>query len=450
MKTLLKNGQKFDLYAKREYSFFQFSSFIPCYLNVPKVLVGVETVARQESKNKWGSIYLIKKDMDAVTNHYVQLIEKNIPFLDKEIERLDETGKVWVAGTEKIVKASQKKDANLSDLLKDFWTLLNKHAFSLWSTFIIPEAGNVVLTKLLTRYVNPEFHSEAIIRYSRPSKKAHLLRLAEALSEIDALEKKVQYIKANYPWIFTTDLFSYLPTEDQYIEYANTFKVTNHKESSEKFFPEDMAPIISTCQDIAYLKDHRDEYRRRAFFAIQPLVELIINRFEVTRDDLWHILPDEIDYFEKDRDGILHNITERKIGYVFETDGKKTLSIQGKEAVEDFIQEEKILVNDKVRGIIGAPGKVKGEVQIIKNAEDLKNFKTRNVLVATTTNPDYIAAMQKAVAFVTDEGGLTCHAAIVARELKKPCIIGTKIATKVLKDGDRVEVDADKGIVKIL
>ena len=59
-------------------------------------------------------------------------------------------------------------------------------------------------------------------------------------------------------------------------------------------------------------------------------------------------------------------------------------------------------------------------------------------------------AMEKAAAFVTDEGGITCHAAIVAREMKKPCIIGTKIATKVLKDGDLVEVDAEKGIVRIL
>jgi pyruvate,water dikinase len=66
------------------------------------------------------------------------------------------------------------------------------------------------------------------------------------------------------------------------------------------------------------------------------------------------------------------------------------------------------------------------------------------------TRPEYISAMKKAAAIVTDEGGITCHAAIVSRELKKPCIIGTKIATKVLKDGDLVEVDADKGIVKIL
>ena len=59
-----------------------------------------------------------------------------------------------------------------------------------------------------------------------------------------------------------------------------------------------------------------------------------------------------------------------------------------------------------------------------------------------------ISAMEKAAAFVTDHGGATCHAAIVAREMKKPCIIGTKIGTKVFKDGDIVIVDGKKGVVK--
>ncbi len=59
-------------------------------------------------------------------------------------------------------------------------------------------------------------------------------------------------------------------------------------------------------------------------------------------------------------------------------------------------------------------------------------------------------AVSKVIAIITDEGGILCHAAIVSRELKIPCIIGTKIATKVLKDGDLVKVNADKGIVRIL
>ena len=56
--------------------------------------------------------------------------------------------------------------------------------------------------------------------------------------------------------------------------------------------------------------------------------------------------------------------------------------------------------------------------------------------------------MKKAAAFVTDEGGTLCHAAIVARELNKPCVIGTKIATEIFKNGDMVEVDAERGIVR--
>ena len=82
--------------------------------------------------------------------------------------------------------------------------------------------------------------------------------------------------------------------------------------------------------------------------------------------------------------------------------------------------------------------------------QEIKKVKINNILVATMTTPEYVPAMRKASAFITDEGGITCHAAIVGREMEKPCIIGTKIATKVLKDGDEVEVNTEKGIVKIL
>ena len=66
------------------------------------------------------------------------------------------------------------------------------------------------------------------------------------------------------------------------------------------------------------------------------------------------------------------------------------------------------------------------------------------------TTPDFVPLIRKASAIITNEGGITCHAAIVACELKKPCIVGTKIATKILRDGDLVEVDANNGVVRIL
>ena len=66
------------------------------------------------------------------------------------------------------------------------------------------------------------------------------------------------------------------------------------------------------------------------------------------------------------------------------------------------------------------------------------------------TQPTFAPILEKAAAVITDEGGITCHAAIIARELKKPCIIGTKIATQVFKDGDMVEVDAEQGIITLI
>ena len=73
-----------------------------------------------------------------------------------------------------------------------------------------------------------------------------------------------------------------------------------------------------------------------------------------------------------------------------------------------------------------------------------------DILVSIATRPEMLPVMKKAAAIVTDEGGITCHAAIVSRELKIPCIVGTQTATSVLKDGDKVEVDTEKGVVKTL
>ena len=101
-----------------------------------------------------------------------------------------------------------------------------------------------------------------------------------------------------------------------------------------------------------------------------------------------------------------------------------------------------------IKGQIAYPGIVRGKVRIILDASKARLVKKNEILVANMTHPDYLVGIRKAAAIVTDEGGILCHASIISRELKIPCIIGTKIATKVLHDGNLVEVDADKGIVK--
>ncbi len=112
------------------------------------------------------------------------------------------------------------------------------------------------------------------------------------------------------------------------------------------------------------------------------------------------------------------------------------------------IEREVIKKVDEFTGTCACPGKKRGRVKIINIPEEMAKMNQGDIMVAHTTFPALVPAMKKAIAIVTDDGGLTCHAAIVARELKKPCVVGTKIATRVLQDGDMIEVDATKGIVK--
>lgn len=106
----------------------------------------------------------------------------------------------------------------------------------------------------------------------------------------------------------------------------------------------------------------------------------------------------------------------------------------------------------ELRGVVASPGKAEGIVRIYAFgiAHTFENMKKGDVLVASTTGPEFMVAIQKAGAIVTDEGGLMSHAAVVSRELKIPCIVGTKTATETFKDGDVVEVDAEKGVVRII
>ena len=119
--------------------------------------------------------------------------------------------------------------------------------------------------------------------------------------------------------------------------------------------------------------------------------------------------------------------------------------------IRTLVKTESVGSVSEFKGVIASKGApVQGRARIILSPRDFGRFQTGDILVVPETTPDFVPLMKIAAAIVTEVGGITSHAAIVSRELKKPCIIGTKIATQVLKDGDLVEVDANTGIVRIL
>ena len=145
---------------------------------------------------------------------------------------------------------------------------------------------------------------------------------------------------------------------------------------------------------------------------------------------------------------------QARLKYLFEYITPKDRVFLNKQAAQrlqnKLVVKEKIENSDVLTGQAAFLGKALGKVRLVFSSKDLGKVQHGDILVAISTNPDFLPAMYRANAFVTDQGGITSHAAIVAREMKKPCVIGTRFATKILKDGDLVEVDASRGIVKKL
>lgn len=112
------------------------------------------------------------------------------------------------------------------------------------------------------------------------------------------------------------------------------------------------------------------------------------------------------------------------------------------------IVQEKPLADKTIQGACAYKGKVTGKITLVLNKSDIVKVTDGSIVVTEMTTPDMFHVLMKAAAIITDEGGITCHAAIIAREFKKPCVVGTRNATQMLRDGDLVEVDAEKGIIR--
>lgn len=208
--------------------------------------------------------------------------------------------------------------------------------------------------------------------------------------------------------------------------------------------------LAKLAQRGSYLQDDRKRKQLQAMFYIDRLYRELARRLEISPRLAWYMNYMEFDRFMNKRLN-RSELLKRQIGYRLTLAWSRLkFSTRNVRQFQRFLEEAYAGGrSSEVRGIVAQPGRVKGLVKIIRTAKDIMNFPAGRILVAQMTSPDYIVAIKKAKAIVTDDGGLTCHAAIVARELKIPCIVGTRNATRRLKDGFAVAVDADQGVVKI-
>ncbi|WP_456451137.1 phosphoenolpyruvate synthase [Palaeococcus sp. (in: euryarchaeotes)] len=238
-------------------------------------------------------------------------------------------------------------------------------------------------------------------------------------------------IMINAAWGLGEAVVSGSVSPDEYIVEKGTWKI------KEKYIAKKEVMVVrnpETGKGTVYVKVADflgPEWVEKQALTEEQIVEVAQVGAKIEEHYGW---PQDIEWaYDKD-DGKLYIVQSRPI---------TTLKEEVKTEEAEMTEEMKVLL----KGLGASPGIGAGKVVIIFEADEIDKVKEGDILVTTMTNPDMVPAMKRASAIVTDEGGRTCHAAIVSRELGIPAVVGTKEATKVLKDGMLVTVDGTKGVV---
>lgn len=211
----------------------------------------------------------------------------------------------------------------------------------------------------------------------------------------------------------------------------------------------DLSNAVNDMQEICFLRTNRVEAINYGCYKIYWLFEEIGKSLQIEPQKVPFLLYEEI--VEALNQGLKINPEDRMKGYALIAKNGKIEILTGDNIESARKNFESPIKTDSIKGLIASKGIAQGLVRIIKDKEEIKKINKGEILVTPMTTPDFVMAMEKSSAIVTDLGGLTSHAAIISREMNIPCIVGTGNATQLLNDGDLVVVDAlEKGeVVKI-
>ncbi|MBI4262254.1 hypothetical protein HY624_01895 [Candidatus Uhrbacteria bacterium] len=219
--------------------------------------------------------------------------------------------------------------------------------------------------------------------------------------------------------------------------------------------PKDVRVLFSILHAVTLMQDDRKMINAQVcYYLYHDIFSVLAKQFHVTQAHIQYLDIDLLQQYVQtgDRAALRDALKAREDFFVVLRDDTTRVVHYGKES-KQYLKKIGIVLEvtqnaTEVRGVTAHPGVVRGPVRIVHTSSDRKKFPEGSILVTGMTTPDFVPLMKRTAAIVTDEGGITSHAALVARELGKPCIVGTRNATRVFKDGDDVTVDANVGVVK--
>ncbi len=396
--------------------------------------------------------YMFKRPVRMKIRDAWQRDVKNVQNWQKEVEKL-----------RTLSGLSQKEFVAL-------WEKMQSVLYQFWTNSLIPELANYGADKpienALREYIKNEQELAAALEILTTPEKISFyqeeeLDLAQT-SDVKAHVQKYFWIGNGYGGVRTLNANYFGKRKKELpLNFKEKLKVRlkeiqeKKNEVSEKYR---LSPhVIEMCNAFVNGIEWQDERKKMILIYVHHK-ELMLTeasrRLHIPQDDLRNFGTAEI--LEMLR-GKLQNqkmIKDRRVAFAAAmVPNKKLKMLNSKTALtywKTYLEKQVDSSTKELKGIVVSSGTkpVRARVMVLRDPHRADSFPKGDILVAPMTTPEYIFAMKRASAIITDTGGLMSHAAVTSRELGVPCIVGTKYATTWLKDGDLVEVDTNQGVVR--
>jgi len=409
-----------------------------------------------------------KKIAEKRINEDPEFLLKTTNFAYKQIKKYL---KLW----NKIQKTNVANLSNqeLAELLEEYTLSLLK--WMAYLNFVTNVEGTLheKLEALLKKLIkNKKKRKEYFILLTTPVKKSFSMGENIFLLKLNKITNKdIKKYLEKYSWIKNIGFWNKYYDEKEFKEKVENIKKIDTEqrlkeiEENDKNYkkklkivlkelknPKELVVLVKSIQEMVFFRSFRMEIMYKSGIILKNLFQEIAKRVGVRYEEvIYYITPELIHYLKSNKKANKNKLKERKKEFACGYKDSLIHIYSGKE-LKYFKKKYKIVIEEvsNLTGMCACPGIAEGNVRIINKVREINNFKKGEILVCAMTLPIYVPAMEKAAAIVTDEGGITCHAAIVSRELGVPCVIGTKVSTKNLKNGDFIRVDASHGLISVI
>jgi phosphohistidine swiveling domain-containing protein len=407
-------------------------------------------------------------------------------WLKKFVAECYEMGEEYVKYSKSVFRTSlcSKTNKELLRYFQEFGEHRLKLAYSLYPPLIIEQIlENEIKNELIHKL--KENHKEALFeKYwatintktqlnDADKEEIELLKIAVEVQEKGGIynkqiDNKLQKHAEEFCWLpyygfnlpiwgkehFRQELEKIENPDKKLIDKEKKYKDQNElvQRIKEEFKETPLKELVEIVQIFLHLRSYRTEVMRKTQYYVRPLLEEMAKRIGIEFNNFLLLTPEEIRvFFEKGVQPAMNEVKERGMHHaiIMVSGSIEIISNQGElESLRKMlVAEEERKLTLKGTGVF--PGKVRGTVKVIANIREAQKVRNGDILVTSMTTPEMHRIIERVAGIITDEGGLTCHAAMVSRELHIPCVIGTGTATQTLRDGNIVILDSEKGIIEV-